>query len=152
MKKLSYSEGSVILVPLRKGGFARGVVVRVAPNGKALLGYFFAPHLDSSDAALLDDLDPAKAVLRVRFGALGLLNGEWRVLGKVPNWNRTEWPMPDFVRRDPLGVLKPRLVRHSDVDPLRVEAEYIINDDAGLTTDSMYGYGAVEIELTKLLG
>jgi len=120
--------------------------------GKALLGYFFGPPISSPDGVIWDDLDPARAILRIRFGDLGLINGDWRVLGMIPNWNRSAWPMPDFVRRDPLGMLKPRLVRHSDDDPLRVEAEYIIENDAGLATDSMYGYGAVEIELTKLLG
>jgi hypothetical protein len=151
MKKLPYIEGSVILVPLRKGGFARGVVARAAPKGKALLGYFFAPRLTSPEEARVDDLDPAKALLRVRFGDLGLINGDWRVIGTVPNWSRAAWPMPDYVRHDPLGVLKPILVRHADDDPLGVEAEYVIDNDTGLATESMYGYGAVEIELTKLL-
>ena len=59
--------------------------------------------------------------------------------------------MPDFARRDPLGRMKPRLVRYSDDDPSRREAEYAIDDDSGLPTDSLSGYGAVEIKLTKLL-
>ena len=151
MKKLPYVEGSVILVPLRNGGFARGVVARATKKGKGLFGYFFGPRLASPKDATLDGLDPDKAILRLRFGDLGLINGEWPVLGEVPNWDRAEWPMPDFVRRDPLGVLKPRLVRYSDDDPNHIEAEYIIDDDAGMPTDSASGYGAVEIKLTKLL-
>jgi hypothetical protein len=100
----------------------------------------------------LDDLNPDRALLRVIFGDLGLINGEWRVLGNVADWDRSKWPMPDFVRRDPLGRRKPVLVRHSDTDPMRIETEFVIDDDSGLATDSAYGYGAVEIELTKLLG
>jgi hypothetical protein len=34
---------------------------------------------------------------------------------------------------------------------MRVEAEFVIDDDSGLPTDSAYGYGAVEIKLTKFL-
>jgi Immunity protein 26 len=151
MKNLPYSEGSVFLVPLRTGGFARGVVARAAKKGKVLLGYFFGPRLASADAAALTDLCPANAVLRIRFGDLGLVNGEWQVVGKVPNWSRSEWPVPDFVRRDPLGRLKPRLVRYSDDDPGHIDSEFVIDDDAGLAADSMSGYGAVEIKLTKLL-
>jgi hypothetical protein len=151
MKKLPYTEGSVILVPLRNGGFARGVVARASPGGKGLFGYFFGPRLASPDAVTADDLAPHKAILRVRFGDLGLINGAWSIHGLVPNWNRSEWPIPDFARRDPLGRLKPRLVRYSDLDPLRIEAEYVIDDDTGLPTDSSSGYGAVEIKLTKLL-
>lgn len=150
MKHLPYSEGSVFLVPLRKGGFARGVVARSTDIGKVLLGYFFGPRLASAEAALTD-LSPANAVLRLRFGDLGLVNGEWQVVGRLPIWDRSEWPMPDFVRRDPLGRLKPRLVRYSDEDPSHIDAEFVIDDDAGLATDSMSGYGAVEIKLTKLL-
>ena len=116
-----------------------------------MLGYFFGPRLASAEMAALDDLDPKNAVLRVIFGDLGLINGEWPIRGKAPDWDRSEWPMPDFVRRDPLGRRKPVLVRYSDTDPMRVEAEFSIDDDAGLARDAAYGYGAVEIELTKLL-
>ncbi len=149
--KLPYTEGSVFLVPLRKGGYARGVVARTSPKGKGLLGYFFGPRIASTEMALFDDLEPGAALLRVIFGDLGLINGEWPIRGTVPNWDRTQWAMPDFVRRDPLGSRKPILVRYSDADPMRVEAEFPIDDDSGLATDSAYGYGAVEIELTKLL-
>ena len=149
--KLPYGEGSVFLIPLRSGGYGRGVVARATPKGKGLLGYFFGPRVASAENASFDDLDPRSAVLRVIFGDLGLINGEWSIRGTVPNWDRSQWPMPDFVRRDPLGRRKPMLVRYSDADPMRVEAEFPIDDDSGLATDSAYGYGAVEIELTKLL-
>jgi hypothetical protein len=73
------------------------------------------------------------------FGELGLLNGEWTLHGKVPNWNRSEWPKPDFVTRDPLGFTKPVLVRYSDTDPARVEAQYEIDEDRGMQPHSSYG-------------
>lgn len=152
MKHLPYSEGSVFLVPLRKGGYALGVIARCDAKGGVLLGYFFGPRLASPDAAALADLDPTDAILRIRFGALGLRNGEWTVLGMAPNWNRSEWPIPDFARRDPLGRMKSRRIHYSDGDPSLIEAECPIEDDSGLTTDSLSGYGAVEIKLTKLLG
>jgi hypothetical protein len=150
MKSLPYSEGSVFLVPLRTGGYARGVVARAGPDGRGLFGYFFGPRLASSEAAVWNDLDPSAAVLRVKFGDLGLINGEWLIRGIVRDFNRTEWPMPDFVRRAP--GMKARLVRYSDSDPMHIDAEYPIDDDAMLPTDSLSGYGAVEIKLTKLLG
>lgn len=149
--KLPYSEGSAFLVPLKNGGYARGVVARSAPKGRILLGYFFGPRLELNTAGALTDLDPSKAILRIRFGDLGLINKEWPVIGSVPNWNRSEWPMPDFVRRDPLGKMKARLVRYSDDDPSCRKVECPIEDDSGLATDSLSGYGAVEVRLTKLL-
>jgi hypothetical protein len=99
----------------------------------------------------MDDLDPAHAILRVRFGDLGLVNGSWAIIGQIPNWTRTMWPMPEFVRRDPLSR-KAWAVRHSDTDPSQTESEYPTDFDSALMTDSLSGYGAVEIKLTKLLG
>ena len=57
--------------------------------------------------------------------------------------------MPDFVRRSP--GMRACLVRYSDDDPNRVEAEHPIDDDPELPVDSLSGYGAVEIKLDKLL-
>ena len=139
---------AIVLVN-RKAHLVLRCVVLVVVN---LFGYFFGPRLASPAVATLDGLDPGKATLRLIFGDLGLMNGEWAVLGTVPDWDRSKWPMPDFVRRDPLGKRKPVLVRRSDTDPMRVEAEYAIEDDSGLATDALSGYGAVEIKLTKLLG
>jgi hypothetical protein len=151
MKKLPYSEGSVFRVPLRDGGSARGVVTRAGRQGKVLFGYFFGPRLTAHESVRLNDLRPDNAILRLRFGDLGLINGEWTIHGQVPNWNRSEWPMPDFVTRDTLGFLKPTLVRYSDTNPMRVEARYPIDDDRGMPTNAMSGYGAVEIQLSRLL-
>lgn len=149
--KLPYSEGTIFLVPLRNGGFARGVAARVDPKGKILLGYFFGPRFDTAAATPASDLHPSDALLCVRFGALGLQNGTWPILGQVPNWKRAEWRMPDFVRRDPLGKRKAQLVHYSDNDPSHIESEHSIDEDSELQTDSLSGYGMVEIKLTKLL-
>lgn len=150
MRKLPYSEGTVFLVPLRTGGYVRGVVARATKQGKGLLGYFFGPHLRSPHEGRCDDLAPSEAVVCLRFGDLGLINGDWPIIGKVPNWDRSEWPMPDFVRRDPLGK-KAWLVRYADDDPNRIVAEYPTDYNTTLQSDSGYGYGAVEIELTQRL-
>jgi Regulator of ribonuclease activity B/Immunity protein 26 len=141
----------VFLVPLKAGGFARGVVARMHKKGGVLFGYFFGPILPSRESAPLDDIAPSTAILHIQFGHRGLTNGEWPMVGVVPNWNRSEWPMPDFVRRDPLGYLRPVLVRRSDKDPLEVEREFPVDDDSGLEPDSLYGHVAVELKLTLLL-
>ena len=147
--KLPYSEGSVFCLPLRDTGFARGVIARATKRGKVLFGYFFGPRFPSREAVKLDDLHPNGALFRSKFGDLGLINGEWTVHGKVPGWNRAEWPMPDFVIRAPL--LRPKLVRYSDTDLRRIEASHWIDDDRDLPLDSTAGYGAVEIRMTNLL-
>lgn len=148
--KLPYSEGSAFLVPLSNGGYARGVVARTAPKGKILLGYFFGPRLEAADPDL-KHFKAREAILCARFGDLGLIEGHWPILGNLPIWKRSEWSMPDFVRRDLLGKLKPKLVRYSDDDPSQPIGEYAVDDTAGLANDSLSGYKAVEAKLDKLL-
>ncbi len=151
MTSLPYAEGSVFIVPLREGGYARGVVARSNDTGRVLLGYFFGPKFDTIDEASSVEIDPEDALLRIRFGDLALINGEWPVIGKIDQWDPSMWPMPDFVRKDPLGMMKSVLVRYSDTDPMQIEMEYPIEDDSGLAADSMSGCEAVVIKLSKLL-
>jgi hypothetical protein len=148
---LPYIEGTVFALPLRNGGFARGVVARAAPEGAVLYGYFFGPKLTSFDEVRSDNLRPEAAVAQMIFGDLGLMNGEWVILGSLPNWQRSDWRMPDFVRRDPVGKRAWR-VRRSDVDPSKIESEEPVAFDTNLPPNISSGYGAVEIKLTKLLG
>jgi hypothetical protein len=150
MTILPYSEGSVFLVPLRNGEYARGVVARSGKNGKVLFGNFFGPRIALIDEVILNDLNPVNAILRLRFGDLGLINGEWPVVGMVPHWDRLNWPMPDFVRRDDLSKTA-WLVRYLDDDPSQIVAEYRTDFNSDLGRDSLSGCGAVEIKLTKLL-
>lgn len=149
--KSSYPDGSLFLVPLKDGGFARGVVARSAPGGKLLLGYFFGPRLATRAEADLSGLEPENAVLSLRFGDLGLLKGLWPVVGKLPDWNSADWPMPDVVRRDPLGKIKPVLIRYDKNDPSKILSEEALENDNGLPADALAGYGFVEAKLNKLL-
>ncbi|WP_294296592.1 immunity 26/phosphotriesterase HocA family protein [uncultured Sphingomonas sp.] len=150
MKNL-YTNGSIFLVPLKDGGFARGVVARASPDGKLLLGYFFGPRLASQAEADLSGLEPGSAILSLRFGDFGLLKGLWPVVGKLPEWNPAEWPMLKAVRRDPLGKLKPVLVRYDENDPSKRVSEEALKNDIDVPTDGLAGYGFVEAKLTKLL-
>jgi Immunity protein 26 len=139
----------VFVVPLKDGGFARGVVARFAPGGKLLFGYFFGPRLASMSEVDLSGLAAEKAVLR--FGDLGLFKGLWPVVDQLPDWNPDEWPMSDAVRRDPLGKMKPVLVKYDDSDPSRILSEETLENDNGLPADGLAGYGFVEAKLIKLL-
>jgi len=107
--------------------------------------------LPTQERVEVGDLDPDKEIFGGRFRDLGLINGEWRILGKVPNWIGSRWPIPELVRRHARGPGRHMFARYSDVDPQRVEAQCPIDDDPGLATTAMYGYGAIEVELTKRL-
>ena len=149
--KPSYPDSSVFLVPLKDGGFARGVVARTAPGGKMLLGYFFGPRLAAQSEAVLSQLEASDAVLSLRFGDLGLFKGIWPIIGKLPSWDPAKWPMPNAVRRDPLGKIKPILIRYDDNDPSEILSEAVLERDNGLPAEGLAGYGFVEAILSKLL-
>ncbi|MGC2775760.1 MAG: immunity 26/phosphotriesterase HocA family protein [Bradyrhizobium sp.] len=151
MTKQTYREGTVFLIPLRDGGFARGIVARTPFRARRiLLGYFFGPRLASPDDASFKDITPEQAVLCVRCGDLGLHDGAWPILSVHPEWERSSWPFPDFVRRDPL-ISRAYLVRYSDTDPRKREFERPIDPACDLPADDLWGSGAVELRLTKLL-
>jgi immunity protein 26 of polymorphic toxin system len=116
-----------------------------------LLGYFFGPRLASTSEIDLSDLEAKNAVLCARFGDLGLLKGVWPIVGKLPDWNPTEWPMIVTVRRDPLGKRKPVLIAYDDSDPSKILSEEKLENDNDLPADGLAGYGFVEAKLTKLL-
>ena len=59
--------------------------------------------------------------------------------------------MPDFARRDPLGRTNAQLVRYADEDPMRIIAQYPVENDTGLPTDMSSGCAAVQAKLRKLV-
>jgi hypothetical protein len=150
---IPYGEGDWFAVPLREGGYCLGLVARVSREEKGvLLGYFFGPRrevLPELEQTL--SLSADQAVLVARFGHLGLLNGEWPLLGQNGLWKRGEWPMPVFGRKTSLGLTY--RVEYSDTDALRsmrttkVSAEEI----EGLPEDGMGGAGFIATRLTRLL-
>lgn len=149
--KLPYCEGTWYAVPLRDGGFAVGVVARATAKGKVILCYFFGPRRTSVPTlAEVESLIPNNAILVVRVGDLALLRGEWPIIGKAQSWNRSDWPMPAFVRRDPLSR-KAWRVYYSDDNPNLVTREEPEPFESTLDRDSVLGSGAAELVLTKIL-
>jgi Immunity protein 26 len=150
-KRLRYREGSAFRIPLPHGGFARGVVARMAPGGRILLGYFFGPRMFSADTSP-SDLLPSEAILVGRFGDLHLIDGKWEIFGEIGGWNRADWPIPEFIHRDSLGVVPDKIVRYSDNDIGGLGTrEHRPVIPTGLAEDGLMGAGFVEIRLSRLL-
>lgn len=149
--KAAVKEGTYFAVPLRTSGFAAGVVARASPRTGVLLAYFFdgawreAPHIDA-----LSGLGPRDCIRVLRIGDLGLIRGSWPIIGHHDQWRREDWTVPLFVRRDPLSR-RAWSVRHPDHDVNQVEAEQPVPYEIDLEPDALYGFGAVEIALTKSL-
>jgi hypothetical protein len=153
LKKINYSEGSCFSIPLREGGYARGVVTRMDSDG-TIFGYFFGPKIGRISEVCVDaNLCPDQAVFCGRFGDLGLLNEEWQVIGNIQNWSREKWSMPPFLRFEE-GSLTGFLSTYGEdfldfINEREVDLSTINVGD--LPKDSVMGYGFVEIKLTKLL-
>jgi hypothetical protein len=152
MKLLPYREGTWFAVPLKGGGYAVGVVARMAPSGRIILAYLFGPKRDALPAlAELERLQPHQAVRRLRTGDLGLVNERWPVIGVSDEWEREAWPIPSFIRRADL-LKRAWRATYSDADPGKLEREESVPyDTPGLESDSLYGYGATEMLMSKLL-
>ena len=138
-------------MPLPNGGYGLGLVARMAPKGRLLFGYFFGPRSDTL-AFDLASIEAADAALVGRFGDLHLYDGKWKTLGQVPDWDRSNWPLPLFLKRDPLGRLPDQVVCY-DEDDLSRPGIWERRDSIpqGIPTDGLMGAGYVEIALGKAL-
>ena len=147
-----YREGSMFAVPLRSGGYAVGIISRVsADNSGGLLGYFFGPKLAAMpNGQISSDLKSTNALRVLRFGDLLLLNQAWSVIGEITDWRREDWPMPDFVRKDDISK-KAWRARYSEDDVCKLVGEWPEPYDSPLERDAVFGAGAVELLLTRLL-
>lgn len=144
-RKLPYGEGDVVVVPLRDGGFACGVIARTGRSG-ITLGYFFGPRLDRVPEAINEnEFEPDAALKVCRFGDLQLIQGTWVVLGRLSNWSRPKWLLPQFCRNGEIRVT------YDEETLQEIRAEYDPQRCASLPQDGLEGAGYVEIVLTKLL-
>jgi Immunity protein 26 len=152
--KQNYTEGTWFAVPLRKGGgFGLGVVARAAAKKAIILCYFFGPRRESVPKLQdVSTLNVSSSILVLRSGDLGLIRGDWPILGTARSWNRSDWPTPVFIRREPLPPFRNWRVYYSETDPgVTVKEEIETSERPDLPLAGSSGYGAVEIKLTRLL-
>ena len=153
MKRFSFRDGDWFAVPLRDGGFAVGVLALATKRG-VLFGYFFGPKRNT--VPTLEDtrgLTSRRAVLMCQFGPLGLTGETWPILGHDPAWDQVAWPVPELHRHEGLTG-RSYLVTYSDDDRLEpVSQREVSYEEADRApSESLFGYGLVEIRLTRLLG
>jgi hypothetical protein len=82
VKTINYSEGDCFVVPLRNGGFARGIVVRMDKKGR-IFANFFGPRFPAKDIRIVDENEQGSKLFSGFVGDLGIIQGKWPVLGKV---------------------------------------------------------------------
>ncbi len=155
-KQIRYSEGQWFAVPLRKGGYAIGIIVRGSYKTKGGIGYFFGPKYPN----LPKDPDtwekkPDEAILITQFGDLGILNGNWPIIQSTRPFSKEEWPIPKFGKNISLlpekGFIREYGEDQSGELVLIRESVVDVHEINGLPKDGSLGGGAVEIRLTQLL-
>jgi hypothetical protein len=151
-KKISYEPGTWFAVPLPSGGYGTGMVARANGRG-GVFGYFFGPRrVDVISLSETGRLSPADAVLMRHFGDLGLIRGEWPIIGINSTWERDRWPMPAFWHRDSLsGKMS---LRYYDEERLGVFVREEPCDSSAARSapeDGLSGQGALEVRLDQLL-
>ncbi len=150
-KRIPYTEGSIFVLPVRNGGFARGVVTRMDGKG-GVFGYFFGPKYKSIEEAKGEtNLIHEHSIMKRMFGDLGLLERSWIIIGEIENWNRDEWPMPPLIRIDELCGKAWLSVYDEDTLDVVFEKQVDPSLKNMYPEDGLSGSGAVEVRLAKLL-
>jgi hypothetical protein len=143
-----------MLIPLRDAsGFGLGRIARVSPGGGVLLGYFFdRAYTRPPSLSQLAQLESDDAALVTRFGDSSLIRGEWRTINGSESWDRNKWRMPKFTRKVEHDG-KAWLVEYDQDDPNSNPRETPLSlDDARKFPDnSLFGAGALELRLTRLI-
>lgn len=147
-QKIKSKEGDVFLVPLKKGDFAIGLIVR--KKGSILLGYFWNKKIPKADSKIpLNFIYEQDPILVKRFGYLGIFNGEWPIIGSIPNFSREEWSIPLFKRN--VSFVGDFAIKYNDeleeVDQILLQEE----DNNIYPEDGLAGHGWIEERLTNLI-
>ncbi|MCB2157044.1 immunity 26/phosphotriesterase HocA family protein [bacterium] len=153
-RQLSDLEGNCCAVPLRNGGFARGVIARISGKGPAF-GYFFGPRCSTLQELQSLGIPPGPegAILLTQFGDLGLKKEVWPIIGRLPDWNREDWPMPGFIRYN--DDRTKAFIDFCDDDTVESVKEIVVPvdeiDPNDFAEEGLYGYVALQIRLDVLL-
>ncbi|MBZ9765608.1 MULTISPECIES: Imm26 family immunity protein [unclassified Mesorhizobium] len=151
MRKMPYREGTLFAIPLKSGGYGVGLVARATPTGKIILVYLFGPRrLELPTVDELDMMSPHDAIRCLRCGDLGLINGNWPIIGQLKRWEREKWPTPPFVHKESLSG-RILIRKYSDSDPSKLEGQAIVDSAVDLEPDGLHGYEMVELILTEQL-
>jgi hypothetical protein len=90
-------EGDWFAVPVGSEGYVLGLVARAARRGEALFGYFFGPLQERMPSVVnASEYSPTDALLVTRFYNTALVSGQWQIVARSDNWDRGDWPFPQF--------------------------------------------------------
>jgi hypothetical protein len=149
-KNRKFKEGELFHVPIA-GKYILALVTRV--NNGIPLGFFYDTLYDQ--IPLLSDIlavNFQKPILIAKFGSQGFKDGTWGLIGILPNYKRSDFPMPVFFHHT--LPFKPVLVFFDDdMNELRREAieESKVANYKNYPTIGLGGSLYIEKKLTKIL-
>lgn len=151
MARTKLKEGDVITLPI-SNKYVVGLITRIDEN-KIPLGYLYG-HLTDTRYTDIGQvrIDFNKPVFIGRFGFQGFKDNSWQIIGNLPNFLRSDFPVPVFFRHT--LPFKPVLVYFDDdMNEIRRQAieETEIDRYKDYPRTGLSGSGAVEIMLKKLL-
>lgn len=121
--KASYAEGDLFLVPLAGMVFALGRIVRASRRrGTVYISFFHRVMEQLPDKTQIPDFSPQQVIFSGLAGDLGLIDGSWKILRGHDHWDRRDWPLPRFKRRDLISD-EITEVEYDDSDVSKVVAE-----------------------------
>nr|WP_314289629.1 Imm26 family immunity protein [uncultured Capnocytophaga sp.] len=141
-------EGKVIGIALNNNLFLTGLITR--QNKDILLGYFFKEMYENLPN--ITEWKPSEVCLICLFGALGIKNKSWKIIGDLPSWNRQEWEVPILKQRDPINDSVYYAIVYDD--NIVSSKKYCISEEESekYYRYGIYGYKAVENVLGNILG
>ncbi len=152
MKKvLNYSEGTIFALKLRTDGFAVGIVTRIAKRKNGIIMAYFSDKKFPVMPSLTEIENLTEFPFKWRLGDLFLINNTWFILGQKQNFKSEDWPIPKFIRRDPLVSGRAWEVTYREDDIATVQSETPTDSSReDLDESCLMGAGSVEIGLSKL--
>jgi hypothetical protein len=151
--KINYSEGDCFLVPLKNGGYARGVVARLNGKGK-VCSFFFLPRYEHITDAIIDDyLTPANSLYVSFHSDSGfIVDNRWKVFGKISPWVRDDWHLPVFGFTNTLLDERGELRYYDDKTLEKINEETVsVEKVANLPEDGAAGSGYIEGRLAIII-
>jgi hypothetical protein len=141
--------GNIFSIPLEDKGYLLGLIARQHKN--IALGYFFNNNYLNIPKNIQECIiDKDNVCLIGLFGILGIKNNKWKIIGKLPDWNINDWPLPPLKQQDPLLNIYYKITYD---DTLKEIKRTKINKEEAekLYSGGIHGYGAIEIILNKTL-
>ena len=104
----------MFVFPLRSDGYGVGLITRISSDKHRIpLGYFFKHKYVLIPTMIdFDLIKKNKTILIRKFGIQGIRNGTWHIINRLADFNRTDWPIPVFLRHT--EPFPPRLIQYDD--------------------------------------